>query len=132
MFVRLQRGESIQNFNVWVYDNNGLVRGSGLYVDKSGIACNHHFLLPKDGVAYEFLSGEYILQIYVEQVDEKIKLIFDQKLFLSENQQKEMATANAGTYFDWAPNTQNYFSHIDIRPEKNKELNDLIKKLTEG
>ena len=36
MFVRLQRGESIQNFNVWVYDDKGLVRGSGLFVNKSG------------------------------------------------------------------------------------------------
>src|SRR5438128_675903 len=40
MFVRLHRGESVQNFNVWVYDSNGLVRGSGLFVDKSGIASN--------------------------------------------------------------------------------------------
>jgi len=131
MFIRLQRGESIQNFNVWVYDNNGLVRGSGLFINRSGIACNHHFLLPKDGGDYSFLSGEYILQIYVETVDENSKKIFEQNLHLTKSQQDEMSTKNAGTYFDWAPNTQNYFSHVDEHPKKDKELFDLIEKLAD-
>jgi hypothetical protein len=130
MFIRLQRGESIQNFNIWVYDNNGLVRGSGLYVDKSGIACNHHFLLPKDATTFEFLSGDYNLQVFVEAVEESPKLIFEQKLHLTANQQVEMLNKSAGTYFDWAPNSQSYFSHVDIRPNKPKELTDLIEILT--
>src|SRR5690606_35917347 len=58
MYIRLQRGETIQNFNVWVYDDRGLVRGSGLFVNKSGIACNHHFLLPKDMSNFLFLPGD--------------------------------------------------------------------------
>lgn len=131
MFVRLQRGESIQNFNVWVYDNNGLVRGSGLFVNKSGLACNHHFLLPKDGGNYDFLSGDYNLQVYIETVDENPFKIFEQKFNLTKPQQEEMFTKKAGIYFDWAPNTQNYFSHVDTGPKKDKELSDLIKKLTD-
>jgi hypothetical protein len=129
MFIRLERGESIQNFNVWVYDNNGLVRGSGLFVDKSGIACNHHFLMPRDGTNYEFLSGEYSMQVFVETVDENPRKLFEQKLSLAKNQQEEMSLKKAGVYFDWAPNTQNYFSHIDTGPKKSKEVTDLIKKL---
>lgn len=129
MFIRLQRGESVQNFNVWVYDNNGLVRGSGLFVNKNGIACNHHFLMPKDRTIYDFLSGEYLLQVFVESVDENPKMIFEQKLTLTKNQEDEMKSKSAGTYFDWAPYTQNYFSHIDAGPKKDKELSDLIKKL---
>ncbi len=135
MFIRLQRGESVQNFNVWVYDDKGLVRGSGLFINKSGIACNHHFLLPKDGNNYSFLSGDYILQVYVETVDESPRKIFEQKLHLTKQQQDEMLTKKSGTYFDWAPNTQNYFSHVDSNPskynKKDNELTDLIKKLTE-
>jgi hypothetical protein len=130
MFIRLQRGESVQNFNVWVYDNNGsLVRGSGLYINKSGVSCNHHFLLPKDGSGYSFLSGDYVLQVYVETVDENPKMIFEQNLHLTKQQQDEMANKKAGTYFDWAPNTQNYFSHVDINPKKEKELLDIITQL---
>ena len=130
MFVRLQRGESVQNFNVWVYDDNGLVRGSGLFINESGIACNHHFLLPKDGNNYPFLSGDYLLQVYVETVDEKPRKIFEQKLHLTKEQQEDMHTKNGGTYFDWAPNTQDYFSHVDYKPQNENELNDIIKRLT--
>jgi len=130
MFIRLQRGESVQNFNVWVYDDKGLVRGSGLFVSKSGIACNHHFLLPKAGEAYSFLTGDYLLQVFIEPVNEKPKMIFEQKLQLTKEQSEEMKTRTAGTYFDWAPNTQTYFSHVDIRPKEDKEISDLIKVLT--
>src|ERR1700744_4457772 len=31
MFIVLRHGETIQNFNVWANDANGLVRGSGLF-----------------------------------------------------------------------------------------------------
>ena len=65
MFVKLQRGESMQNFNIWVYgEKDTLARGSGLFVGREGIACNHHFLLPKDGTKYNFLPGEYILEVF--------------------------------------------------------------------
>jgi len=131
MFVRLQKGESVQNFNVWVYDDNGLVRGSGLFVNKNGIASNHHFLMPKDGTKYEFISGEYLLQVYVESVAEKPKKIFEQRLTLTKNQEKEIKIKNTGVYFDWSPNTQNYFSHIDTGPKKNKKITDLIDKFME-
>jgi hypothetical protein len=129
MFIRLQRGESVQNFNVWVYDDKGLVRGSGLFINKSGIACNHHFLLPKDGNGYSFLSGDYLLQVYVETVDQNPRKIFEQKLHLTKEQQEQMLAKKAGTYFDWAPNTQNYFSHVDSNPKKDNELDDIVKKL---
>jgi hypothetical protein len=118
MFIRLQKGESIQNFNVWVYDNIGLVRGSGLYINQSGIACNHHFLLPKDGLDYVFKAGEYILQVFVETVNQKPKQIFEQRLSLTQSQQEMMTNKKAGIYFDWAPNTQNYFPSIDTRLRK--------------
>jgi len=130
MFIRLQRGEAVQNFNVWVYDDKGLVRGSGLFVSKSGIACNHHFLLPKDGETYSFLSGDYLLQVFIEPVNGNPKMIFEQKLLLTKEQSEEMKTRKAGTYFDWAPNTQSYFSHVDVRPKEDKEISDLIKVLT--
>jgi hypothetical protein len=123
MYVRVQRGESVQNFNVWVYDSGKLLlRGSGLFIDKSGIACNHHFLLPKDGTSYDFLAGDYLLQLFIETVNDAPRQIFECKLTVTKSQQDEMIQRKAGLYFDWAPNTQNYHSHIDIRPQKDKEL----------
>jgi len=130
MYIRLQRGESYQNFNVWVYDNNGLVRGSGLFVDKSGIACNHHFLLPRDGSHFEFVPGEYLLQVFVETVDKDPVKLFEQKLSVSEKHEEAMNLKKVGVYFDWAPNSQSYFAHVDTEPKTNKELAELVDKLT--
>ncbi len=122
MYIRLLRGESIQNFNVWVYDSNGLVRGSGLFVNKNGIASNHHFLLPKDGLNYNFQSGEYKLQVFVESVNEKPRKIFEQKLVLTQQQVDEMNLKCAGVFYDWAPNTQSYSSHVDSGKNIEHEL----------
>jgi len=57
MFVRLRRGESVQNFNIWVYGDESLARGSGVFVGENGVACNHHFLLLADGTKFEFIAG---------------------------------------------------------------------------
>lgn len=103
MYIRLQRGESIQNLNVWVYDDKGLVKGSGLFVNKSGISANHHFLLPKDGSNYPFLPGEYLLEVYIEVVDQNPKKIFEQKLHLTKRDEEDMVYRKSGIYFDWAP-----------------------------
>lgn len=64
LYVKLKRGESQQNFNIWVYGDKDLVRGSGLYISQEGIVTNHHFLLPKDGDNYDFKAGQYELEIY--------------------------------------------------------------------
>lgn len=130
MFIRLQRGETVQNFNVWVYDDKGLVRGSGLFISKNGIACNHHFLLPKDGENYKFLQGDYSLQVFVEPVNGNPIMIFEQKLKVTKEQSEEMKTSTSGTYFDWAPNSQTYFSHVDLRPKEDKDVSNLFKVLT--
>ncbi len=44
MHATLSRNETHQNFNIWVYGNDRLVRGSGLFVGETGIEANHHFL----------------------------------------------------------------------------------------
>lgn len=121
MYIRLQRGESVQNFNIWVYDDNsGLVRGSGLYISRTGLACNHHFLMPRDGSKYEFLEGAYTLQIFIEPIAGKPHKLFEQMLSINKDQEKEMRNKGVGIYFDWAPNTQSYDSHTDIEKARNK------------
>lgn len=132
MYIRLQRGETIQNFNIWVYDNNGLVRGSGLFINKSGLSCNHHFLLPRDGLKYEFLGGEYLMQVFVEPINHSPIKLFEHKLFVTDVQQNDMQNKKAGIYFDWAPNSQDYTSHIDEGPETSEKLNDFTDMILKG
>ncbi len=130
MYIKLQRGESVQNFNIWVYgDKETLVRGSGLFVGKEGIACNHHFLLPKDGTTFKFLSGEHILKVFVSLLGRKTPiLLFTQKLYLSQEFADEINNENSGVYFDWGPDSKSYHSHIDKNPDKS--LSVFLKKGT--
>ena len=115
MYVRLQRRETVQNFNVWSYKNSERVQGSGLFVNKTGVSGDHHFLLSTDCTHYTFLSGEYLLQLFIEVIDEKPKKIFEQYLTLTQKQEEAMQSKNGTLYFNWAPNTQNYFSHVVFR-----------------
>ena len=85
-------------------------------------------MLPKDGTNYDFLAGDYQLQVFVEAVDEQPKKIFEQKLTLTKEEESEMLNKNAGIYFDWAPNTQNYHSHVDHRPKGDLVLSEVIEK----
>ena len=130
MYIRLRRGESTQNFNVWgIYDSNGPVRAGGLFINKSGLACYHHFLMPKGGGDYDFSAGEYLLQVYVELVDESPRKMFEQKVFLTNIQEEEMKTKKVGIQFDWTPNTQNYSSYVAASSRKNEEFTDLIRRM---
>src|ERR1035438_2442579 len=40
MHIALSRNETHQNFSVWVYGNDKLVRGSGLFVGETGVEAN--------------------------------------------------------------------------------------------
>jgi len=132
MYINLTHNKESQIFNIWVYDDKGLVRGSGLFVNKSGISSNHHFLMPKNESPYDFTSGEYNLQVFVEIVGKKPKKVFEQELELSTDQAVEMNNKIAGLYFDWAPNTQSYFSHVDVRSNVDSKIEEYIKILPDG
>jgi hypothetical protein len=48
----------IQDFAVWTYgERNQLVRGSGLFVEESGVEANHHFLISKTTEPFQFIAG---------------------------------------------------------------------------
>jgi len=131
MYVKLTRGETVQNFNVWVYvdKHDGISRGSGLFVSKNGLASNHHFLMPKDGSNFDFTKGSYTVEVFVELVNTKPQRIYTQNLTIDDQQGKALADKKAGIYFDWAPNTQTYQSHIEDGPKKIPELAELLKHL---
>jgi hypothetical protein len=79
MYVKLRRGESLQTFNIWVYGEDKLGRGSGMYVGRNGVTYSHHFLLPNDGTKFEFLAGDYELSIFATVVGKKRRPLFHQR-----------------------------------------------------
>ena len=117
MHVNLQRGESKQNFSIWVYgEPDRLARGSGLYVGLDGVACNHHFLLPDDGSNFPLLPGLYTVRVYAKRVrDGAPRQLSQIVLSLSESHARELQQEDAGIYFDWGPDQQSYHAHVEIR-----------------
>jgi hypothetical protein len=119
MYVNIQRGESRQNFSIWVYGDGELVRGSGLFVGHEGLACNHHFLLPQDGADFAFMTGTYTLRVFAKRVTDptprELSII---RLTISDAHAAALRQPNAGVYFDWGPDQQAYHAHLEQNPEK--------------
>jgi hypothetical protein len=117
MHVTLSRNETHQNFNIWVYGNERLVRGSGLFVGEAGVEANHHFLIPKDGTSFSFVEGRYRLDVFARLLgDQKLTKLFSQTLEISPEIAASIASPNKGLYFDWGPDSSRYLSHVDERP----------------
>ena len=120
MFVTLRRGETRQTFNIWVYDQNGLARGSGVYVGETGVVCNHHFLLPTDGTRFEFLSGDYQLDVYAALVGRSASLhLCTVQLTVGEQAGVQLKDPECGIYFDWGQDAQRNQAHVEKKVSKN-------------
>jgi hypothetical protein len=115
MFVRLRRGQSHQTFNVWVYGEKDLARGSGLYVGHEGRTFNHHFVLPKDGTKFDFLPGDYSLEIFAALVNSSPLRLAEVQLVLSDQQAEALKDKHCAVFFDWGPDSGKYHAHIDRR-----------------
>jgi hypothetical protein len=129
MFVRLSRGESTQAFNVWVYGEDRLKRGSGLFIPENGITTNHHFLMPFDESRYAFLPGDYRLSVFVSIVGERAtRLLSSFPLTVTPTEVDALTKPEHGLYFDWSPDGTDYRAHIrDVRPDQ--ETPNLLREL---
>ena len=117
MFARLRRGDSTQTFPVWVCGGarDDLSRGAGLAVGAAGVALHHHFLLPRDGTTYQFLPGNYVIELFAIVVGQKGHLkLREIEVQVTEAQAEQLRDdARHGLYFDWSPETQRFHGHID-------------------
>jgi hypothetical protein len=129
MYVRLRRGETSQNFNIWTYGNKKeLVRGSGLFVPETGVEANHHFLLPRDGTFFQFLSGHYTLEVFASLVGEPVpRLLYSVQLGVSAQEATALKQDDQGLYFDWGPDAAKYHSHLQPKPKP--DFPDLLRDL---
>src|SRR5207248_6424641 len=112
LHVAIQRGETRQNFSVWVHGDDRLARGSGLFVGHEGIVLNHHFLLPRDGADFQFLPGEYWVRVHAKRVGQKrSQELTAVRLVVTESLAMGLREQDAGLYFDWGPDQQAYHPH---------------------
>jgi len=133
MHIALSRNETRQNFNIWVYGDERLVRGSGLFVGETGVAVNHHFLAPKDGSSFRFTEGRYRIDVYAHLLGDRGRtLLFSQTLEITREIAERLEEPGCGLYFDWGPDSSRYLPHVDKRPplpnEDSLELLNLIRR----
>jgi hypothetical protein len=128
MYVSLSRNETTQNFNVWVYGDEKLLRGSGLFIGETGIAANHHFLAPKDGHSFCFAEGVYRMSVYAHLLGDRTRtLLFAHSFEISRDIAALLRESDAGVYFDWGPDSSSYLPHVDKRlrsPQTNPVLEE--------
>jgi hypothetical protein len=119
MYVNVQRGETRQNFSIWVYGEDKLARGSGLFVGHEGLACNHHFLLPEDGAAFSLAAGTYTLRVFAKRVaDAAPRELSSVRLTISDAHAVQLVKPDVGIYFDWGPDQRAYHAHVEERRPK--------------
>lgn len=117
MHIALSRNETHQNFNIWVYGDEKLVRGSGLFVGETGIAANHHFLTPRDENFFHFTEGRYKLEVFAHLLGDKGQArLFSQILEISHEVGVSLKEPGTGLYFDWGPDSSHYLPHVEQRP----------------
>ncbi len=128
LHISLHRNESKQNFNIWVYGEKGdLKRGSGLFVPQEGVCFDHHFLLPEDGANFNFHAGTYTLAVVAKLVGESTTHeLASITLSITEAQALRLVEPSSGIYFDWGPDQQSYHSHIETKPEREPEFEQLL------
>jgi hypothetical protein len=129
MYVALSRNETRQNFNIWVYGNDKLVRGSGLFVGETGVEANHHFLIPSDGSAFQFTEGRYRLGVFAKLLGDRHHIrLFSQVLEIPSATAALLEKPDAGLYFDWGPDSSRYLLHVR-RPTApdNEEFLELLR-----
>ncbi len=128
LFVRLSRSETSQCFPIWVYGEESLKRGSGLFIPYSGLTLNHHFLLPSDGTAFKFLPGAYTINLLASMVGEKKhKCLLTVVIDLSNNEANELREGDKGIYYDLGYASKKYTSHV--RKIENDTYEEMLKAL---
>jgi len=130
MHVAVSRNETHQNFNIWVYGNEKLVRGSGLFVGETGVEANHHFLLPRDAISFRFQEGQYKIEVFARLLgDKKQTQFFSQTLDVTRELAASLEEPSAGVYFDWGPDSSRYLPHVESRPPS-PDPEDFLKMLS--
>ena len=133
LYVRLRRGETQQNFNIWVYGDSNLVRGSGLFVGQEGVAANHHFLTPNDTGKFNFAAGQYRLDVFCKVVSaSKVELLSTIELKIDAAEAEKLAKAGFGIYFDWGPDSGQYQTKIEAKKTKPLDPMKMLESLHNG
>jgi hypothetical protein len=110
-FVQLTNEVSSQTFPIW-YVGDPPVRGSGLFVGKNGHADLYSFLLLDQGAGYDFVAGEYCVEVYADTVRGSRKRLFRQPLLLTAGLSNAIKLQQKQVVFVWLSNVRKYVGRV--------------------
>lgn len=109
MHVVLQRSGRRQPFTRWGYGDFENPASRGLYVDREGVATNHHFLLPSAQRAYVFQEGDYVLETFATPVGSGSAVKLSRVEFTIPHELAEpLADSDSAVLFSWNPDIRSY------------------------
>ena len=116
MYAKLIRDESVQVFGFWGYGpQRELTAGGGLFVGQTGVSANHHFVLSVHHSGYEFVAGNYSIQVFARQAGQTEALLLSEIKITLTLAQAETLANRAGVMFELEPDTQAYLGHARER-----------------
>jgi len=115
MYVTLRhhRGGS-RTFSFWGYDEGAkLVPGSGLYVSRSGVVANHHFVQSIHEMPYSFKPGRYAVEVFARLVGRRQPVKLSAINVDLSDANAHSLNGKSGILFELSPETGEYVGHIN-------------------
>jgi hypothetical protein len=112
MHAKLLRDGTVQMFSVWGYAIDKLTPGSGLYVGQAGVPGNHHFVLSVHQSAYEFVAGNYTIEVFARLAGRSAPIQLSRINLAVDDQQASALRSHVGVQFDLQPDSGIYIGHV--------------------
>ncbi|WP_159592611.1 hypothetical protein [Chelativorans xinjiangense] len=112
MFAKLHHRDSEQIFSFWGYgETTQLSPGSGLYVGRTGVVLNHHFVLSVHQPEYEFTAGDYRVEVFARVVGKKRPAKLAEGSVSVTEEQAAILANRGGILFELSSDGQTYIGH---------------------
>jgi hypothetical protein len=104
-------------FSTWGLDEGSkLVPGSGLYVGRSGVAANHHFVHSMHDLPFDFQPGVYRLEVSARVAGRRQPCRLALVSIDLSHANAHALSKHDGVVFERTPDTLEYLGHIQQRP----------------
>jgi hypothetical protein len=115
MYIIVRSGKRKQTFNVWGHGDEKLSRGSGLFIGETGVVTNHHFNPPSKSNAWDYLSGDYEIDIFATLPGHHLPLRLHTITVTIDAAIQLPTHPDAAIWFDWQPDENRYDAHVETR-----------------
>jgi hypothetical protein len=110
MYLKVTRAGVSQDFTFWGYGaTNQLTLGSGLRVGPDGVAYNHHFNPSKHDDGFEYLAGDYLIQVFANLAGSHAPhMLYQATVTLTNEHSQALKYPEHEIHFEWRPDAKVY------------------------